>query len=372
MKKSADIVIIGAGVIGCSTAYHLAQMGITDVVVLEMDQPGSGSSSKSASMLTLQFCHEELTLRMAKYSYHRYMQFEEEIGDPIDFNRTGWVSLATPETSEQLLEIAHLLQSHDVTTEILEPAEIKRRYPEINTEDIVLGTWGPDDGPFDPHMILWGYLKKASGMGVKLYQGVRATGIRVERGRVVGVETDAGFVATEVVVNAAGPWATEVGGWAGVEIPLLNLARCIWVTTPFPDIPSDRPFVDDLTAAWYYRPEGPCILMGMGAIPTEDFELNVSNQLMDEMIDVAIHRVPILEKASILTSWTGIRSLTPDGHPILGPVSSVDGLVLSCGWGGTGIIQAPIAGQLVAEYIHDGSTITMSIDALRVDRFKAI
>jgi sarcosine oxidase subunit beta len=162
MKTTADVVIIGAGAIGCSTAYYLTQMSIKDVVVIEMDQVGSGSSGKSASMLTLQFFHDEFALRMAKYSYNRYMQFEEEIGVPIDFKKIGFLSLATKESAEPLRRNAKMLQLHDVATSLLNPDQIKALYPEINTEDLVLGTWGPDDGSFDPHMIMWGYLKRAS------------------------------------------------------------------------------------------------------------------------------------------------------------------------------------------------------------------
>jgi sarcosine oxidase subunit beta len=369
VQATADVVIIGAGVIGCSTAYHLAQMGVTDVAVVEMDQVGSGSSSKSASMLSLQFCHDELTARLAKYSYASYMQFGEEPGVPIDFKRTGWLSLATQESSEQLLANAELLQSLDIRTDILGPDEIKRRYPEINTEDLVVGTWGPDDGPFDPHMIMWGYMKRALERGVKLYQGVRAIGIQVRSGQVEGVDTDEGFVATRLVVNAGGPWAMEIGRWVGVEIPIINLARSILITTPFPDIPSTRPFVEDVTAGWYYRPEGGGVLMGMGELPTEDLNIQINYQMINEMLDAAVHRVPVLERAAMLTAWTGVRPLTPDERPILGPVPSVDGFVLNCGWGGMGIIQAPIAGQLVAEYICNGHASSMDIGPFGIERF---
>ena len=370
MQSMADVVIIGAGVIGCSTAYHLARLGITDVVVVEMDQVGSGASGKSASMLSLQFCTDELSARLAKRSYERYIQFEDEIGVPIDFKRIGWLSLATQESAEYLLRSAKLLQSLDIRTDILTPEEIKRRYPEVNTEDIVLGTWGPDDGSFDPHMIMWGYIGKAREMGVKLCQGARATGIRVRKGRVEGVLTDKGFVATQVVVNAGGPWAVEIGRWIGVEIAIINSARSILVTGPFPDIPSTRPFIEDVTAEWYFRPEGPGVLMGMGSSPTEELDVPFDFEIMNEMVEAAVHRVPVLEGASMLTGWTGIRPMTLDDRPILGPVPSVDGFVLSCGWGGTGIIQAPMAGQLVAEYISNGHTSTMDIHPFRIGRFE--
>lgn len=369
MQPTADVVIIGAGVIGCSTAYHLARMGIADIVVVEMEQVGSGSSSKSASMLSLQFCADELSARMAKYSYARYMQFEQELGVPIDFKKTGWLSLATQASSARLIENARVLQSLGIETDVLAPDEIERRYPEINTTDIVVGTWGPDDGPFDPYMIMSGYSGRAREMGVKLYEGVRATGIRIQKGRVEGVATDNGFLETRVVVNAGGPWAIEIGRWAGVEIPIVNSIRSIVVTAPFPDIPSDRPFVEDVTAEWYYRPEGPGILMGMGTTPTDKLDVQLSLEVVEEMIETAILRVPILERAYMLTGWAGIRPMTRDDRPILGPVESVDGFVLNCGWGGTGIIQAPIAGQLVAEYISYGRTLTMDGEPFSIERF---
>jgi len=369
MQATADVVIIGAGVIGCSTAYHLAKMGVTDVAVVEMDQVGSGSSSKSASLLSLQFCEDKRTARMAKYSYARYMQFEEEVGVPIDFKRIGWLSLATQETSEQLLGGVELLRSLDITTDVLYPDEIKRRYPEINTEDLVVGTWGPDDGSFDPHMIMWGYAKRALEKGVKLHQGVKAIGIRVRNGQVEGVDTEDGFVATRLVVNAGGPWAIEIGRWVGVEIPIINLARSVLITGPFPDIPSSRPFVKDVTEDWYYRPEGVGFLMGMGKLPTEDLDIQINYEMINEMLDAAVHRVPMLERATMLTAWSGVRPLTPDDLPILGSVPSVDGFVLNCGWGGMGIIQSPIAGQLMAEYISNGRTSTMEIDSFGIERF---
>src|SRR4030043_1387034 len=370
MQSTADVVIIGAGVIGCSTAYHLAQKGMKDVAVVEMDQVGSGSSGKSASMLSLQYCEDELAIQMTKYSYARYMQFEGEMGVPIDFKKIGWMSVASEKNVEPLRRNAELLNSHGITTQILEPDEIKRRYPEINTEDLVLGTWGPDDGLIDPHMIMWGYIKKAQEMGATLHQGVKATGIQVRHGKVEGVRTEKGFVASRTVVNAGGPWAREIGRWVDVQIPIINLARTIVVTGPFANIPNNRPFLDDLTLEWYCRPELSGLLMGMGAKPVEEPNIQTDYEMVNEMIDAAVRRIPVLEKASMQTAWTGIRPLTPDDHPIIGSVPSVDGLILDCGWGGRGIIQAPMAGRLAAETICNGQPSTMDINPLKIERFK--
>jgi sarcosine oxidase subunit beta len=149
----------------------------------------------------------------------------------------------------------------------------------------------------------------------------------------------------------------------------MNLARTIAVTGSFTDIPNHRPFLNDVTLEWYCRPELSGLLMGMGAKPVEEPEVQTDTEMVNEMIDVAVRRIPILEKASMQTAWTGIRPVTPDDHPIIGPVPSVDGFILNCGWGGRGIIQAPIAGRLVAEYIWNGYTSILDIDSLRIERF---
>ncbi len=372
MQHSADIVIVGAGVIGASTAYHLARLGVTNTVIVEMGQPGSGSTSKSASMLSLQFSSDELGARMALLAYARYMQFEEELGVPIDFRRTGWLSVATAEAAPSLLAGAAMLQSLGIASHVLSPAEITRRYPLLNTDDLAVGVFGPDDGPFDPHMILWGYLRRAREKGARLLAGVRATGLAMQAGRVTGVHTDQGFIAAGVVINAAGPWAAEVAGWAGVNLPLRNRARTILVTGALPAVPRDHPFVEDVATEWYFRPEGDGVLMGMGQEPVPAGSLEhppTDPALVDAMIDTAVQRVPALAGASLLTTWTGVRPLTSDGRPILGHVPGVDGLLLNCGWGGVGIILAPVAGQLLAEVVTQGQAATLDMAPFSIERF---
>lgn len=372
MQQSTDVVIIGAGVIGASTAYHLAQQGVTNTVIVEMGQPGSGSTSKSASMLSLQFSADELGARLAQMAYSRYMQFEQELDVPIDFHRTGWLSVAKAEAAPALLAGAAMLQSLGIASHMLDPAEIARRYPLLRTDDLAVGVFGPDDGPFDPHMILWGYLRRARELGVRLLAGARATGLAMHGGRVTGVHTGQGFIAAGVVINAAGPWAAEVAGWAGIDLPLRNRARTILVTGPLPAVPRDHPFVEDVASEWYFRPEGDGVLMGMGQEPVLAGSLEhpaTDPALVDAMIDAAVQRVPVLAGASLLTTWTGVRPLTPDGRPILGAVPGVDGLLLNCGWGGVGIILAPMAGQLLAEVVTQGQASTFEMAPFSIQRF---
>lgn len=368
MQATADAVVIGGGVIGCSTAYSLAKAGVGNVALLEKAAVGAGSSSKSAAMLSLQFCQDGLTLDMAKQSYAAYMRFEEEMGTPIDFHKIGWLYVATEQSAEALRRQAALLQKHGVATEVLQPGEVKARFPALNCEDIVLGTYGPDDGPFDPHMIIMGYVKRARQLGVRVYEGVRVLDVMLEGGRVAGVLTEKGKIATPVVVNAAGAWGAEVGRMVGADIRLRNSARTIVVTNPIAAIGNDYPFVEDLSAEWYFRPELDSVLMGMGARPSHEPEVALDEAQVEAIVEMAMHRVPVLEEASLQTAWTGVRPLTPDGRPLVGPYAGVEGFIVNCGWGGVGFIMAPIAGPLAAECVTQGEIQSLDGARLRPDR----
>lgn len=368
--RTANVVIIGAGAIGCSSAYHLVKAGITDIVVVEMDEVCSGSSGKTAGMLMMQLS-DALSITMAKYSYSRFMQFEEELGVSPQFRKNGYVALATPETAANLYAQAALLKSLGVPTEELTPLEIGRLFPEINTSDLAVGTFGPDDGTFDPCPVVWGYIHAAMRSGVKLLRKVRATGIRMNGDAIAGVETTDGFIACEWVINAAGAWAKDVGSWVGLNLPIKNTERTIAVTAPFDGIPSNRPCIEDMTVEWYYRPEGGGILMGAGAKLARSPTPFPTGDSLDELFEYAVHRVPMLENAQHMTAWTGIRSMTPDFHPLVG-TTSVPGFVLNCGWGGEGVMQSPIGGKMIADHISNVVTSEVDISRFRMDRFSGL
>ena len=334
MKSTADVVIVGAGVIGCSTAYHLAAGGIVDVAVVEMGQVGSGSTSKSAAMLSLQFCHDELSAAMAQLSYAHYMQFEQEIGVPIDFKRTGWLSVATAGDAAELLEGARMLNGLGIATEVLDPAEIRRRYPEIRTDDLAVGTFGPDDGPFDPHMIVWGYARRAMALGGRVHQGVRAIGIKVAGGRVAAsIQRPASSLADRGQRRrAVGRQGRPLGGRRNPNSqPVAYNSSDRHVSSR-----STRPSVCRRCERWLVLStrgrrsvDGYGLRAGGGSRPIPQ----PARKPLMRTIDAAVHRVPVLESASILTTWTGVRPLTPDGRSILGFAPGVEGFLLNCGWG---------------------------------------
>ncbi|MBI4790095.1 MAG: FAD-binding oxidoreductase [Chloroflexi bacterium] len=378
MRTRADVVIIGGGIQGTSVAYHLAKRGGRDIVLVEVDMVGSGSSGRSAAMILLQESRDQ-TVRMSQESFKEYLNFQDEFGVDIGYKPIGYLTVATGDVADELRAEVELQKQLGVPTETLSPADIARLVPSVNIEDIVFGAVCWQDGVIDPHSVMQAdphsvmqaYVQHARRLGAEINEKVEATGIVVEKGRVVAVETTAGRILTPVVVNAAGARAAQVGAWVGLRLPVANYKRSIFVTDRFDAIPDDSPFVMDLAAEWYFRKEGKGVLMGMGREESTTFEPQLEWEFLDAIVERAMHRAPILANARVMRGWAGLRSLTPDDYPILGPVAGVAGFVNACGWGGHGVMHAPIGGLLVAEWIAEGKTTTMDMGPFLFERFAA-
>ena len=367
-KDTADVVVIGAGIQGLSVAYHLTKFGIKKVIVVEKDIIGSGSSGRSASMLMLQRENED-KIKLSQYSYQKYMEFKDELDCDPGFYKIGFLSVVPKSKKDSALKQAIIRQKLGVRTEILSPQEIKKIVPVLNTEDIEFGVFGPDDGVIDPHSIMMGYADWARKSGAVIEQGTEAKGIKIKKNEIIGVETNNRFISTSVVVNAAGADAIEVGQWAGIKIPISNRKRSIFITDEYPHISKYSPLVEDAEKEWYFRKEGPGVLMGMGKEEPDAVSMTPDWDFLSEVVEFAIHRVPSLRNVSIVRGWSGIRSLTPDINPILGPVEQIDGFINCCGWGGEGVMHAPAGGLIVAEYIVNSESKSFDISPFLNSRF---
>lgn len=369
MRPAADVVIIGGGIQGISVAYHLARRGFTNVVLVEMDLLGSGSSGRSAAMLMLSMSRPE-TIALSRESYDEYMRFPVELDEEFAFKEIGSLALATRQAEAEVRQTFKCQRKEGVPVREVTPDEIGRLVPSLYVDDLVLGIECRLDGVIDPHAVMQAYARAARRAGVELNEGIQATGIQVDGDSVAAVETSAGRIQTRLVVNAAGARAREVGAWVGLDLPITNYKRHILVTEPFPEIPDDTPFVEDAEREWYFRKEGPGILMGMGREESTSYEPQVEREFQDELIQAAVRRVPILARARVLRGWAGLRPLTPDDLPILGFAPGVSGFLNCCGWGGHGVMHAPIGGRLTAELIADGRT-SMDLAPYSLDRFAA-
>ena len=372
LPNTADVVIVGGGVMGASTAYHLAKRGVEDVLLLER-QPffGMEATGKCAGGIRHQF-GTEVNVRLSLLSISKLDRFQEELGQPIDLNYCGYLFLLTNEEDLDVFRENVALQHRlGVETEWLAPEEIAELAPLVDLEGVLAGTFYDRDGLADPNSVVQGYCSGARRQGATLRNEVEVTDIRVAGGRLTEVVTDQGTVSAPVVVNAAGPWAGEIGRMAGVEIPVEPIRRQIVVTGPLPAVPPDFPFVIDFAQSLYFHREGEGILTGMSNHDqAPGFDQSIDQNWEIVHLGAAMDRMPILERAGLASHWAGLYEVSPDAHPILGRVSEVEGLYCICGFSGHGFMHGSGCGQLLAEEILDGGAHTVDISSLYLDRFR--
>ena len=353
---TASVVVIGGGVVGCSIAYHLARRGQRDVVVLEREAVGSGTTSKAAGGIRSQF-PTETEIRFSLEAIGVFERFAEEFGADIGYRRIGYLFLISdPADLAGYRERMALQRRLGVDVREITPADAQAIVPALRVDDLIAAVWGPTDGMAGPAEVTNGFARRARELGARIVEGVDVTAIDVERGRVRGVRTSQGPIAAPLVINAAGPAAARVGRLAGVDVPVQPRRRHIFFTEPFPEIPGPVPLTTDRASGFYFRKEMEQLLLSPGDVEDigEDFEVPVDRARIDETVEKALHRIPIVEKARIAGGWAGLRPLTPDDHAIIGWAPGVDGFFLAVGFGGHGFQHSPATGRYVAEWLLDG------------------
>jgi len=371
LPKTADIIVIGGGVMGASTAYHLAARGQKNILLLEKEEFfGQGATGRCAGGVRYQFS-TEINIRLSLESLPMLERFKDEIGQEINYRKCGYLfALTKPEDVKYFRRNVELQHKLGVQTEWLTGDETHRRAPRMRFEDALAGTFNPNDGLVDPNSVVMGYVGAAQRMGVEALNNVEVTGMKVEVGKVEGVETNKGFVAAPTVVNAAGPWAGRLGKMAGVHIPITPLRRQMLTTTPLPELPADFPFVIDFAQSLYFHREGDGLLTGMSN-PNESpgFDQNVDEAFELVNLEAASARMPLLEKAGLVSHWAGLYEVTPDAHPIFGK-TPLEGFYVVAGFSGHGFMHGPISGKLMAEYILDGKFQSVDVSMLDLARFE--
>ncbi|MGB5844370.1 MAG: FAD-binding oxidoreductase [Anaerolineales bacterium] len=372
LPSSADIVIIGGGVMGASTAYHLAARGVKNIVLLEKEPfYGLGATGRCAGGVRYQFS-TEINVRLSTISLPMLERFEEEIGQPIDYRQCGYlILLSNQKDLAEYKKNVHLQNNLGVQTIWLDGDEIRKRLPMMNLDDILAGTFNEKDGLVDPNSVVMGYINAAARMGVKTLNNVEVTGVEIQAGKIVAVTTQDGKIITSVVINTAGPWAGKIGEMVGVDIPITPLRRQILTTTPLPEIPGDFPFVIDFAQSLYFHREGEGLLTGMsnpGEKPGLNQEVDGSWEVTH--LEAASTRMPLLEKAGLLSHWAGLYENTPDAHPIFG-ATPVPGFYICAGFSGHGFMHGPVAGKIMSEIIMDGEASSLDVSTLDLSRFES-
>jgi sarcosine oxidase subunit beta len=368
--ERADVVIVGGGIVGASIAYHLAARGVRDVVVLERDELGGGSTTRNAGGVRLQFS-TEINVLLSLRSLPRIERFAEEMGIDPHLRQVGYLFLITEERDVAPFEKSLAMQKRlGVPVQRLDASGVHQLFPELRVDDLRFATLCMRDGYCDPTSLLNGYVARAREKGATFREHEPAIAITREADRVTAVRTAEGEIACATVVNAAGAWAAEVGQLAGIDIPIRPLRRQIFVTDPVPGLDRDFPLTVEFASSLYFHRESGGVLMGM-ADPTDGpgFDASVNWDFLPTLVERALYRLPILERAKVKTGWAGFYEDTPDKHPIIGAVPGLAGFLCAAGFSGHGIMHAPAAGEAIAELIVDGRS-SLDVTPLAYDRFR--
>ena len=374
-SRFPDVLIIGGGVIGCSIAYHLTKRGCRNVVVVERNTIGSGSTAKAAGGFRQQFSYET-NVRLAMYSINFFEHFHERLELPpdaegVDFHQIGYLFLlSTPEAFTTFERSAALQQRLGLPVEVLTPEQVGSRWPWLSVHDLVGATYCPTDGYGRPHNVMQAFATQAQRLGASFVEGAEVSAITRKAARIMTVETNQGSFSPGSVIICAGPWSGELGRLAGVEIPVQPLRRMCFVTDPFDAIPQDAPMTIEMPNTFHFRPEGAGFMLG-----TSDqdepygFHTTMRWQWLERVMEDAAKRVPVLEQAKIHHGWAGLYETSPDHNAILGPIPGVENLLVATGFSGHGVMQSPATGMIMSEFILDGKAHTLDVSDLGIERF---
>lgn len=371
MLKTADAVVIGGGVNGASIAYNLAKMGMTNIALFEKDTFCHGSTGRCGAGVREQWGQEgNCRLAQASINIFEHLEDELEYGYDIEFKQKGYLMLAHTEKEwDQFRKNVKLQNSLGIPSKALTPEEARELVPALNTEDMFGATYNKRDGHANPFHVTRAYLTAAERLGASLHFFTEVTGINVSKGTVRGVTTTKGDVDSPVVVNAAGPWAAQAGAMAGLELPLYTQRHQILVTEPVGWLLD--PMIMSFSIGIYCQqtPHG-SLIMGIGD-PKEPkgYDIGHSWDFLREMSSIITRLLPPLGDVHVVRQWSGLYTMTPDAHPILGPVPDLDGYYQAVGFSGHGFMLAPIVGQLIAEMVL-GRPTSLDISGLDLGRFK--
>ncbi len=380
LPDRAQVVVVGGGVIGTSVAYHLAHMGMRDVLLLERDRLTSGTTWHAAGLMATFGSTSQTSTELRQYTRDLYSRLEAETGLATGLKQCGLIELAVePGRLEEYRRVAAFNRHCGVDVHEISPREVAELWPLAKTDDVLAGFYIPDDGRVNPVDVTMSLARGARMQGVTIIEGVPVTGFLRERGTVTGVRTDRGDVEAEYVVNCAGMWARQLGELAGVSIPLQAAEHYYLLTEPIGEVDSSWPVLEDPASYGYYREEGGGLMLGMfepvcapwrlDGIP-QDFsfgELPPDWDRMGPYLETTMARVPITEQIGIRKFFCGPESFTPDLLPIVGEAPELRNFFVAAGLNSIGILTGGGVGRTIAQWIVNGGP-DVDITAMNIDR----
>lgn len=370
LPERAGVVVVGGGVIGTSIAFHLAEAGVPDVVLIERDELGAGSTSKAAGGVRAQFS-DALNIQLGARSLRAFADFGARPGQEIDFQQVGYLFLLSRQQDVAAFERSIELQNQlGVPSRLIDPGEAKRLSPPIDTDGLLAAAFSPDDGLATPEAVVQGYAAGARRHGAHLQTACELLDVRL-RGEVIqAVVTSKGVVETPALVCAAGAWSRQVGAMVGVDLPVIPYRRQVLVTEPVAGLPQHLPMTIDFASSVYFHREGPGLLMGMSL---EDeppgFNLARDDAWIPRLAEVLARRAPSLVDIGIAGGWAGLYEVTPDHNALIGETPQPARLLYATGFSGHGFLQGPAVGEVVRD-LFVGRKPPVDVAPLAVDRFQ--
>ena len=372
--QTADVVIIGAGIVGSSIAYHLAANGCRKVVVLEREtSQGKGSTGKSMGGVRAQFS-TPVNIQMSLYSIPFYASFEERVGHPCDYRPQGYLFCATASQHMAYLRANYAQQVEMGLKDVrlIAGDEIAKMFPLLHGDDILGGSFCSSDGFVDPYSAMIGFMTRATQHGAALWKGAEVTGFTKDARGIASVETSRGTVSSRIVVNCASPWAASVAKLAGIDLPVQPLRRMLVPSEPFDEFPHTAPMIVDMSNGFHFRPEARGFLLAWNdPEQTPGFNTDFDPAFVEKILTRAASRVPCFANLPVnpKRAWAGLYEMTPDHHPILGEAPEVPGFFLANGFSGHGVMHAPATGKILSDLILTGKTDLIDAALLGLSRF---
>jgi len=376
MSKTADVVIVGAGVMGASIAFNLARRGITNVAVLEKNFIAAGATGKSSACLR-QHYSTEVGARMVRRSLEVFRNFSEVVGGTAGFVQTGYLMGVGERDYEALKKVIAMQQAVGINTSLLSSKEIRQIEPRVSTHDLVAGAWEPDSGYADPSDTTNAFLRRAREMGVRLYQNTQVIGLKTNAGAITEVTTSQGSFSAPAMINAAGVWGDRIGAMVGVHIPITVCRHQIRLIKRPADAITTHPMFYDFQHQFYSRPEGRDLtLIGTldpieinDRIDPDRYNDGVNAEQTPDVVAALCDRFPSFEAGHMHSGYSGPFDVTPDWHPIIDEAPGVRGLYLALGFSGHGFKLSPAVGEMVAELVINGKRSESDVNTFRYSRF---
>lgn len=375
MSKSADAVVIGGGINGCTTAYALAKRGVKRVVLVEKGHIASGPTGRSSGIVRQHYSHETLAA-MARDSVKVWQNFESMIGGDAGFVQCGVVFAVGPKDVDSIRATVTMQQRIGIDTHVLSIADLKNLDPHLNGDGLACGAFEPGGGYADPALAAASYAEAAQRLGVEILRKTTVTGLHIDGGKMKGVATSAGDISSPVVINVAGVWGGHIADMAGAHIPIKASRHPVVLLRRPTAWRNPTPVWADLLTGWYFKPErNTGVMVGSLADTSDDVDpdnhaTTPTFEEIEEYSAGALTRFPIMEEGAAQGGWAGLYDVTPDWQPVIDKIPHVEGFFCAVGMSGHGFKIAPAIGQAVAELVLDGACKSYDLGLFRYSRFE--